>query len=172
MTCDCLEPDFPCSGLRSFWLSLAVFLAAMTAVVATVRFLTDFDIGILHSISGGSPAAPPKPHLGARAGGAGSQSERSGRPGLTVSTARIAADCQSFLQGTLQGMQTWSHGPSRCDTPEQEHQWPRGCRFSDKAAGGPPKIREGYRGATKSFWRDRAACGVARLRSSSAYRDA
>src|ERR1700734_1795636 len=63
MTCDCLEPDFPCSGLRSFWLCCAVLVAAMTAVVATVRFLTDFDIGILHSVCGGSAAAPPKPRL-------------------------------------------------------------------------------------------------------------
>src|ERR1700677_2398859 len=79
MTCDCLEPDFRCSGLRSFWLCVAVFVAAMTAVVATVRFLADFDIGILHSVSGGCGAAPPKPHLGAGAGGAGSQSAAGAR---------------------------------------------------------------------------------------------
>src|ERR1700723_763989 len=73
MTCDCLEPDFPCLGLRSFWLCCAVFVAGTTAGVVTVRLLADFDIEIIHSVSGRSGAAPPKPHRGGEAGGAGSQ---------------------------------------------------------------------------------------------------
>jgi hypothetical protein len=60
MTCDCLEPDFPCSGLGSFWLSCAAFAAVVAEVDVAVRFLTDFDIKILHSVGGGSAAAPPK----------------------------------------------------------------------------------------------------------------
>jgi hypothetical protein len=49
-------------------------VAAVAEVAATVRFFADFDIGILHSVCDGCAAAPPKPHLGAGAGGAGSQS--------------------------------------------------------------------------------------------------
>src|ERR1700722_12344611 len=72
--CNDMRLDLPCSGLRSFWLCVAVFVAAITAVVAAVRFLADFNIEILHSVSCGSGAAPPKPHRGGGTGGAGSQS--------------------------------------------------------------------------------------------------
>jgi hypothetical protein len=53
MTCDSLEPDFPCSDLRSFWLSCAAFAAVVAEVDATVRFLADFDIENLHPVGGG-----------------------------------------------------------------------------------------------------------------------
>src|SRR3984957_5057549 len=108
MTCDRLEPDFPCSGLRSFWLSCAAFAAVVAEVDAAVRFLTDFDI----EISIRQAAALPPHHRSPT-----SAREPAGRdhsalqaPGIDRSTARIAADCHSFLQGTLQvNAGVWSH---------------------------------------------------------------
>src|ERR1700722_15954184 len=64
----------------------------------------------------GTTEAPPR-----RESRRGRISEHSGRPGLTVSTARIAADCQSFLQGTLQvNADVWSHSATACPGTPQE----------------------------------------------------
>src|SRR6516165_3192952 len=59
-------------------------------------FLADFDIEILDSVSRRRRAAPPKPRIGDKAGGAGSRSALA--PKSDDSTAPIAVECQSFLQ--------------------------------------------------------------------------
>src|ERR1700722_4223810 len=83
MTCDRLEPDFPCSGLRSFWLSCAAFAAVVAEVDAAVRFLTDFDIEISIRQGGGPPPPPTEapPRRESRRGGI---TARFRRPGLTA----------------------------------------------------------------------------------------
>jgi hypothetical protein len=55
------------------------FAAPPAAYGAPERFLTEFDIKILRSVKAASDTAPPKPHLGHQAGGAGSRSALSAR---------------------------------------------------------------------------------------------
>jgi hypothetical protein len=58
----------------------------------------DFALGIRISFgSAASVAAPPKPHLGRAAGGAGSRGAPGARNGHT--TALFTYECQSFLTG-------------------------------------------------------------------------
>ena len=78
-TRDCLEPG---SGFLIF--GSPVVLGMGVAVGARVGdaaddFFAIFDIEILHSVQSGVSAAPPKPHLGDQAGGAGSLSAFSAR---------------------------------------------------------------------------------------------
>jgi hypothetical protein len=59
---------------------LGVPVSAGARVVDTVDdFFADLDIEILRSVQNGIVAAPPKPHLGDQAGGAGSLSASSAR---------------------------------------------------------------------------------------------
>jgi hypothetical protein len=74
MTRDCFEPASASLGICCDGFAAATF----DAVVAGERFFADFDIEILHRFMAAS-AALPRPHLGARAGGAGSR-ERPRRP--------------------------------------------------------------------------------------------
>jgi hypothetical protein len=108
-------------------------MAALTVDATRVCFFADFDIEILHSVVRRPAAAPPKPHLGPRAGGAGSQSAPA--PGIERSTARIAADCQSFLQSTLQRMRTCGR-----HKPGFESRTPNGTRAACLSALGPDNL--------------------------------
>src|SRR6516162_1939382 len=80
-------------------------------------FLADFDIEILDSVSRRRRAAPPKPRIGDKAGGAGSRSALA--PKSDDSTAPIAVECQSFLRavttqfGDLQSRDIARHGQVR-----------------------------------------------------------
>src|SRR6516225_5710412 len=96
-TCDCLECDSACLGLRP---CCVVFVAAMAEVATRVRFLADFDTWILHSVGGGLPPHYRSPTSALEP--AGQDLSAPWAPGIDRSTARIAADCQSFLQSTLQ----------------------------------------------------------------------
>ena len=79
MTRDCLESG---SVFLIFGSSvvLGVPVSAGARAVDTVDdFFADLDIEILRSVQKGIVAAPPKPHLGDQAGGAGSLSASSAR---------------------------------------------------------------------------------------------
>ena len=79
MTRDCFEPGSAFLPLGSIVPCCGAFAAPPAAYGATERFLTDFDIKILRSAKAAFDPAPPKPHLGHQAGGAGSRSTLSAR---------------------------------------------------------------------------------------------
>src|SRR5271169_2406245 len=75
MTRLCFEPGsaFLILGLlATCWEGLLIGTGVTDG--AAGRFVADFDIEILHSVHCGVAPPPPKPHLGYRAGGAGSLS--------------------------------------------------------------------------------------------------
>jgi hypothetical protein len=73
MTRDWFEPRSALFGSGSSALCRDDFVVGTAAGADAVgRFFADFDIEILRSVSR-RHAAPPKPHLGDRAGGAGSR---------------------------------------------------------------------------------------------------
>src|SRR5207244_9916887 len=61
-----------------------------------------FDIGILHCVARRRSPAPPQPHLGHAAGGAGSRGATRARNRHT--TALFAYECQSFLDNVIAGL--------------------------------------------------------------------
>ena len=75
--------------------AFAVGTAARCRHVASSQALTS---EILRSVSR-RHAAPPKPHLGDAAGGAGSGAPLA--PGIEESTAPLAPECQSFLDNVV-----------------------------------------------------------------------
>ena len=67
--------------------------------VLTARFLAGFDIGIIHSGNRGLSPPPPKPRLGHKASGAGSQHALCAGNGN--STALFAKQCESCLSNLI-----------------------------------------------------------------------
>jgi hypothetical protein len=118
-----LERDSLCLGLSSGWLCRAACVAAVAEVAILVRFLGDFDIEILDSVSGAFTAALPKPHLGARAGGAGSQCALGARevPSVPLESQPIASPFCSVFTANVD---MWSHDKLSFRTlSEQNTNW-------------------------------------------------
>jgi hypothetical protein len=71
--------------------------ATFDAAVAGERFFADFDIEILHSAHGGVPPHHRSP-TSALAPAGQDLASASALPELTITTAPIGFDCQSFLR--------------------------------------------------------------------------
>jgi hypothetical protein len=75
------------------------------------------------SVDGGVAAAPPKPHLGHGAGGAGSRSAHA--LGIDDNTAPITAECQSFLDNVIakfDGVWAWNDRPKAGQSTHTPHE--------------------------------------------------
>src|SRR5437588_5490057 len=101
MTRDCFEPGSALCGRAGLAFASGDRFAAVVSVCAGRgnRFFADLDIEILRFGWWRRRAAPPKPHLGDLAGGAGPRSAHA--LGIDDSTAPIAPECQSFLDNVI-----------------------------------------------------------------------
>jgi hypothetical protein len=95
ITRDCFEPVTAFLLLGSPEVVDEGFEAGTNAADAVDGFFAGFDMEILRSVSRGLLAAPPTPHLGQEAGGAGSLAHVA--PTIGASTAPFSLESQSLL---------------------------------------------------------------------------